>query len=441
MYKPRRSELAKFLPTQELIRAFEQLFDQSASTDAATIAAIIANLTSLSNTVSAIQLDLEDVAIDAGTTDAKANLLSAELARIADALQLLALAPRDEAIRLPDDVSPPYVENRKPVMDYIDFALLPAHTAQVARVVWNSDDDTLNLHHSGGVTQQIGAESYLRFLNGTGSTIPNGSAVGLDYVGGVTTDDVVPYIADGSIPTLNIIGVTTQDVPDGEYGRVTVWGRVRDIDTTGTPYSETWAQGDVLYASPSTAGGLTNVKPTAPDACIPLAVVVIANATTGAIFVRPTIEQQQYYGEAIKTTDQTPAVVNTAYAITFDSLTVSNGVSLGTPASRVVVANSGLYNFAFNVQVTSNNANLKNVWTWFRKNGTDIADTSFIFSSDMNGGYAPLSRTEFFSLDAGDYIEVMFASDDTGVTIDAIAATAFAPAAPAAGLSVTMVQQ
>lgn len=93
MYKPRRSELAKFLPTQELIRAFEQLFDQSASSDAATIAAIITNLTTLSNTVSSIQLDLEDVAIDAGTTDAKANLVSAELAKIADALQLLALAP------------------------------------------------------------------------------------------------------------------------------------------------------------------------------------------------------------------------------------------------------------------------------------------------------------------------------------------------------------
>lgn len=93
MYKPRRSELAKFLPTQELIRAFEQLFDQSASSDAATIAAIIANLTTLSNTVSSIQLDLEDVAIDAGTTDAKANLVSAELAKVADALQLLALAP------------------------------------------------------------------------------------------------------------------------------------------------------------------------------------------------------------------------------------------------------------------------------------------------------------------------------------------------------------
>lgn len=93
MYKPKRSELAKFLPTQELIRAFEGIFDNATSTDSATIAAIITNLTTLSGTVASIQIELEEVDIDAGTADAKANLVSAELAKVADSLQLLALAP------------------------------------------------------------------------------------------------------------------------------------------------------------------------------------------------------------------------------------------------------------------------------------------------------------------------------------------------------------
>lgn len=93
MYKPKRSELAKFLPTQELIRAFEGLFDNATSTDSATIAAIVANLTTLSGTVASIQVELEEVDIDAGTAGAKANLVSSELAKVADSLQLLALAP------------------------------------------------------------------------------------------------------------------------------------------------------------------------------------------------------------------------------------------------------------------------------------------------------------------------------------------------------------
>ena len=93
MYKPRRSELARFLPTQELIRAFENIFDNASSTDSATIAAIVTSLTTLSGTVASIQVELEDVGIEAGTADAKANLANGQLARIADAVELLALAP------------------------------------------------------------------------------------------------------------------------------------------------------------------------------------------------------------------------------------------------------------------------------------------------------------------------------------------------------------
>ena len=52
-----------------------------------------------------------------------------------------------------------------------------------------------------------------------------------------------------------------------------------------------------------------------------------------------------------------------------------------------------------------------------------------------------MSIAEFFSLAAGDYIEIMFAADDTAITVDNVAATAFAPAAPAIVLAVSQVQQ
>jgi hypothetical protein len=106
-----------------------------------------------------------------------------------------------------------------------------------------------------------------------------------------------------------------------------------------------------------------------------------------------------------------------------------------------VAANAGLYKFSVSLQLTSSSASVKNVWIWFRKNGVDIANTSMITSLDSATAIRSPSRDLFFSLLAGDYIEIMFASDSTNMTVDNIAATAFAPAAPAAILTVNQEQQ
>jgi hypothetical protein len=156
----------------------------------------------------------------------------------------------------------------------------------------------------------------------------------------------VEFIADGTLSPIGIVGVTTQDIPDGEAGRITVWGRVRDIDTTGTPFGETWLAGEVLYVSPTVAGGYTKVKPTAPNLSMPIAQVRVVSATVGEIAIRPTIEQQLFYGSFIKTADQIPSAANTAQALTWSSALIANGVSIGSPASRIVAAIAGMYIFS-----------------------------------------------------------------------------------------------
>jgi hypothetical protein len=172
-----------------------------------------------------------------------------------------------------------------------------------------------------------------------------------------------------------------------------------------------------------------------------VAIVVVASATVGDLFVRPVIQMQQYFGSFSKTADATPAVINTAYPITFDTTRISEGVSIdGTTTSKIVVANSGLYSFAPSFQLTSTSASTKNVWLWFRKNGTDIATSAFKTSLDSATAVKTISRTMMFSLAANDYIELMWASDDTAVTLDAIAATAFAPSAPSCILEVMQEQ-
>jgi hypothetical protein len=319
--------------------------------------------------------------------------------------------------------------------NFIDFAKEAVYTSQEARLGWNETDKTLNLGMDYGVVQQIGQETYARVKNETGSTIPNGTAVG--FVGAAPNSlSVAPYLANGSQPSLYILGIMTHDLPDsGEKGYCTTWGFVRDLDTSA------FSVGDILYVSPSTAGALTNVKPTAPNNVIPIAACVTSDATTGVIFVRPTIQQMQYYGEFAATTDQLVAVINTAYAVSFNVTNITNGVVIGSPTSRIVVPVSGLYRGILNIQVTSGSAAAKNIWCWYRKNGVDVPNSARISTSDINNGYFTVSHDITISMAANDYIEVMYAADSTNIYLNNEAATAFAPAAPAVTFSFVQLQQ
>jgi hypothetical protein len=396
-----RDQLAAFLTDQQQIRQFELLFA----------------------TVDQIQVIVgTDFEYQADTAAATANEALAQISRLAQSLELLATAP--------------VIQNNNSVAtDYIDLSESPAPVNKTRRLSWNTTDQTANLGMEYGVTQQIGQEIYARVGNTTGVTIPNGTVVGF---AGATANAllVAPYLADGSQPTLYILGVMTHDLPDsGEKGYCTTWGFVRDLDTSS------FAVGDLLYASPTVAGELTNVKPTAPDNVIPMAACVTSNATTGIIFVRPTITQMQYYGVFSKTTDQTPAAINTEYLLTFDSAQISNGVVIGGTTSQIIVPQSGLYKIDATVQITSGSSSSKNIWVWFKKNGTAISNSARVITSDVNNGYVAIALSETVSLAANEYIEMAFAADSTNVTVDNVASTAFAPAAPAIILAVTQVQQ
>lgn len=364
-------------------------------------------------------------------TEADPGSLYAAINRASDSLVAL---ERNLEI---DVTRPPFLMPRSFSLDYLDFDQTPSYVGQPGRAAWNPTDDTLNIHHSGGVTQQVGLETYARITNNSGVTIDNGQAISFDP----GTNSFLPFIADGTLSPLTIIGIATEQIINGALGRITVWGRVRDLDTTGTPVGEIWAAGQILYTSTTIAGALTNVKPTAPNVSLPIAQVRVVSSTVGQIVVRPTIEQQLFYGQFSKTTDQVPSAINTANPITWTAALIANGLSIGAPASRIVAAHAGLYNFSASFQLTSGSASVKNVWLWYRKNGVDIANSALITSMDSGTAVRAPSRTLLISLAAGDYVELVWAADDVNVTLDAVPATAFAPAAPAALLTVNQEQQ
>jgi hypothetical protein len=151
-----------------------------------------------------------------------------------------------------------------------------------------------------------------------------------------------------------------------------------------------------------------------------------------------------YYGTFQDTTTQTIASTTTAYAMTLNTTDESNGVTRGTPTSRVVFANSGTYNFQWSGQFQNTDTQENDVQVWIRKNGTDVTgSTGFISVPSKHGGvngHSVESWNYVLTLAANDYLELYWQASNTAVTLQAYSAGT-APTTPAtASLIVTATQ-
>jgi len=140
------------------------------------------------------------------------------------------------------------------------------------------------------------------------------------------------------------------------------------------------------------------------------------------------------------TTDQTASVVDTAYALQFENTYLGEAISItGTPKTRITPLYSGVYNFELSVELTSSNASSKELSFWVRRSGVDIANTGRMHVVAGSGGVDDFEYSFTIDLTAGQYIELMWATDDTGITIDYQAAASPRPAVPSTLLTVVFV--
>lgn len=144
------------------------------------------------------------------------------------------------------------------------------------------------------------------------------------------------------------------------------------------------------------------------------------------------LEDGHYDGTV--STNQTAASTNTAYALTFTQ-DLAEGIVNGTPASRLVVTEAGQYSVTYSVQMASTSAATVTMWFWTRINGTDISKSAMENTLHQNGSTLVVTKSAILQLSAGDYIEIMWATDSTSGYLEAVAATSFAPATPSATIS------
>ena len=172
----------------------------------------------------------------------------------------------------------------------IELDQSPTGTSGVAVMRWNDTDGTLDLGLKGGnVTLQLGQEQVVRVVNKTATNVnlleANYQAV---RVTGAQGQRLKVDLAQATNDTLSAetIGLVTETINNNQEGFVTTSGLVRGINTTGSLQGETWADGNILYLSPTTAGRITNIKPTAPNHIVIIGYVVYAHNTQGTIYVK-----------------------------------------------------------------------------------------------------------------------------------------------------------
>jgi hypothetical protein len=137
------------------------------------------------------------------------------------------------------------------------------------------------------------------------------------------------------------------------------------------------------------------------------------------------------------TTTQTAAVINTAYAITFNTTDLSFGVTRGTPTSRIVIDREGVYDFQFSAQLDNTSGGNHLAYIWFRVNGSDVAQSASQVRLKGSDGELVAAWNFVLSLKSNDYFELMWAVSDTAVQLVAQAAAAPVPAIPSVILTVT----
>ena len=143
------------------------------------------------------------------------------------------------------------------------------------------------------------------------------------------------------------------------------------------------------------------------------------------------------YGSFYDTTTQTPAAINTAYAITFNTTDLSYGVYIGSPTSRIYVIADGVYNFQFSAQVDNTSGGNHLIYIWYRVNGVDATYSASQVRLKGTDGELVAAWNFMVKLKAGDYFELMYSATDTSVQILAQAAAAPVPAIPSVILTVT----
>lgn len=163
--------------------------------------------------------------------------------------------------------------------DFVQFDTAAGATSAVGRLRWNDTFGAPNVGLKGGnVTADLGLQMFAYVRNAQGAPLTKGQAV---YLYQATGNRASVRLAQntGDATSAKTFGLVAEDIATNGDGYVITQGVLEGVNTGA------FAEGDTLYLG-ATAGGVTNVKPYAPNHLVYIGVVERANAGNGQIYVR-----------------------------------------------------------------------------------------------------------------------------------------------------------
>ena len=173
----------------------------------------------------------------------------------------------------------------------IELDQSPTGTAGVAVTRWNNNIGSTETTLKGGnVILKNGVDLVARVVNKvTPNTTLTKAAYQVVRISGAQGQRLAVQLAQANNDnnSADTLGVVIETIPTNQEGFIMTVGQLEDINTTGSLQGETWADGDVLYLSPTIPGAITKVKPTgATGHIVVIGYVEYAHANHGKIYVK-----------------------------------------------------------------------------------------------------------------------------------------------------------
>jgi hypothetical protein len=233
--------------------------------------------------------------------------------------------------------------------------------------------------------------------------------------------DSIPPPGSGPIGPTGPTGHNGPTGPTGAAGGAGAQGPTGATGATG-PTGPTGSTGATGPTGPTGPTGTTGPQgPTGPSGSGP-------TGPTGPI-------APSAYGRFEDTTNQTAASTTSSYAISMNTTYLSSGISL-VSSTKITFAAAGVYEITYTLQFQNTDTQIHDADVWVRINGADLAASNCIYSiPNIHGGingYLLAHSDYILSLNAGDYIEFIWAVNNTSVSLVTVPAQV-SPTVPVAG--------